>query len=453
MDSWLPIRVDAAGLQPHLRREWTCDVAWDVQAVYAGPDETLTSADGSVQRAVFWNRHIDRRFHIDYPPTRRETPRVGSRTWHDPDGEWELVQATADRYLGAAGLDRGNDPEAIARCLAASFEYEPWFKLREPCPTFSDNPRELHNGLEALVYQSFCVGCAHALAILADACGLPARTVGLGAHRVAEIRIDGRWHMTENSCRHADSQELASWFPASFHEVPLHPDRYADLMPAGKPAKYLRTSNAQYHFMGGMWQSSETLRLAAGNAFALYPELDRWGLKSDDRRRLPILMRANGFYWQDVIHGSDDAAMQDVYRRNTPWPLGDTRPGCAFLYTDFNPGDTLRQSFQLDGLADLEAIELTLPMPPVPALDDSQLGTGLLLAVNDDQRPLAAWGIADAGESVRTGHRHLTIALPPGAFQADAVNWLQLTNETGRRLHAPVVPAAMEPYIPPLFRA
>ena len=48
---WRPVRVYGCGVQPHMGREWNCDPAWDVVALYQLPDEELVSPDGTTRRS------------------------------------------------------------------------------------------------------------------------------------------------------------------------------------------------------------------------------------------------------------------------------------------------------------------------------------------------------------------------------------------------------------------
>ncbi|MCG3147105.1 MAG: hypothetical protein PCFJNLEI_00542 [Verrucomicrobiae bacterium] len=422
MSNWQPVIIHGSGYQPHMARDWRCDPAWDIYALYSKPDETLVSRDGSVTRAVFWNRHIDRRFYIQYPRTTREAPRTRSRTIGDPDREWQIVQEHRDRYLTDAGLTLDCSPKAIAKCLADTFKADSYFKDKPTCPTFPDAPRQLINPIEGLLYKSFCVGCAHAYAALADACGLACRTIGCGSHRVAEVLVDGRWHMVENSCRHEHNRGLEAYFPASFMDVTLHPELFADYMPADKATSYLKMASGQYHFMGGTWQSPPTLRFATSNAYALYPELEHWGFKVLGAPRLPMVLRAGGFYWENATTDSPSS-------------------GPAYLFHPFHPGDQLRQSVWLDKLDDMQGLEITIPFPTEPT------PVKLSVEVGNWRQPLTEFS-----EPTKSGLRRCQFTVPTTALTGKSVNWITLTNESQRTLQSPFIPVAMEPYIEPLCR-
>ena len=452
MNEWQTVRIHAAGMQEHLGSEWKSDPAWDLTALYEHADEEVVSPDGTVRRFVFWNRHIDKRFHLEYPPTTRDNPRVHSRTIADPGREWDIVIAHRDRYLKEAGLTLDSPPEAIAKCLADTFKFNSYFKDKPMCPTFPDDPRSLCNPVEGLLFKSFCVGCAHAYAALADSCGLPARTIGCGAHRIAEVRVDGRWHMVENSCRHEDNEGLEAYFPASFMEVTADPAAYhPDYLPTKKINSYLKMPNGQFHFMGGHWQCPVTLRFSTSNAYALYPELERWGFKSLDGRRLPLVQRANGFYWEDIVHPSDAARWSAQRRKRCPFPVGDTDPAADFLYHPFRPGGKLRQSVWLGSLEGMTGLEVTIPVAPESHLDFGPvLGKALVVQVGDFEASLHDLDAWPGTEPDRRGHRHCTFVLPVDRLMPERVNWIILHNRGRDTLQTPFIPSAMEPYVEPL---
>jgi hypothetical protein len=451
MHDWHEVRIYGCGLQPHMWREWLAEPAWTINALYAQADEVRRLPGSPAPRHLFWNRHLDRRFHLEYPRSTRAAARPVSHAIGDAGREWDIVQEHLDRYLAAAGLTRQSPPLAIAQTLAAAWRREPYFAAKEQCPAYADERRQLSHPVEGLLYQSHCVGCAQALAALADAAGLAVRTIGLGGHRVAEIRVGGRWYMTENSCRHPGGDALAPWFPASFLAVTLHPERFADRMPADKPAKYLNVTNGQYHFQGGTWTCPVTLRLAAGNAVALYPELHEYGFKSEDGRRLPLVNRAGGFYWENGCHPlADRPALRRLNEQTCPFPITGDGPAASFLYYPLRPGERLRQSVWLDHLDGLLGLELVLPVAPEPHLATvPDLGRRLIVQVGDWQTSLHDAGAWPGEEPDQRGLRRCVVTIPAAALQPRAVNWLVLRNDSGTTLQAPFLPAALEPYLAP----
>lgn len=461
---WQPVRLYGAGLQEHMGREWNCEPAWDIHAVYPEADEYLPHPEKTLAQEdpdgdypnrdrtmpVFVDRHIDRRFHLDYPRTTKDAPRVRSHTITDPEREWEIVLEHRDRYLADAGLTLDDEPERIAKCLADTFKWRSYFQDKPSCPTFAEGARELTNPIEGLLFQCFCVGCAHAFAALADMAGLACRTIGCGGHRMAEVRTNGQWHMIENTCRHKRNPTLEAFFPASFAEVTLEPLKFRDCMPDQKMTNYWSIPGGQYHFMGGAWQSPPTLRFAASNAYALYPDFEHWRIKAEAGNRLPIILRRNGFYWENSVHSSDAPKAREWQRSNTPFELPEEGRVGDFLYAPFQPGDSLRQSIWLDAVDDMDRLEVAIPLPPTLEIDEA-LGRGLVVSVGDFEQPLApaSWPAAEPDSRC---HFVCTVNIPPAALTANAVNWIEFHNRGEKTVQAPYLPAAMEPYLPPLKR-
>jgi len=469
---WQPIRLYGEGVQPHTGRHWNCLPAWDVTAVYPEPDAVIRHPDAvraesdpdgeypnkNRTRGVFWNRHIDRRFHLEYPRAAKSYPRAQGRTIGDPDREWDTLIEYRDRYLAEAGLTLEGDPEAVARVMAESFACEN-FEKKPMCETFEKNQRELCHAMEGLMHKSFCVGCAEACIALADACGFPARGIGCGAHRVAEIRVNGRWHMADSVGRHEKSRGLACWFESSYHDMFLDPmGDHGERIFDGFRDGLFRRPNPQFHFNSGMWSGPCTLRWATSCACAIYPDNERWGFKSEDNRRLPIVARSGGFYWPQV-HSSDKPALRQLRRAALPHAMyeGDTQRD--YLFHPFLFGQALRQSVWLDALDDMEAMELTFTFGASSAGDFSDAtGRQLALRIGDFEKSLAdldAWPPQPAeskGPENTAGGATLasTVTVPADAFRPKAVNWIELHQKSNTLLYSPCVPAVMEPYIAPL---
>lgn len=449
---WQSVVIEASGIQRHLKRAWECDPAWSIYVNHSEPDGVLPLPDGSHQY-IFWNRHLDSRFTIDYPHSQKNLPRTVGGTIGDMDKEWDIVEAERDRYLADAGLTLESPAADIARCLADTFRADSYFKDKTSCVAWGEPMRELANPVEGLLHKSFCVGCAHAYAALADMSGFPCRTIGLGAHRVAEVLVDGRWHMVENSCRHQEWTNLAAYMPASYLEISLDPNKYPEHIPARKAGDYLRMCNPQFHFMGGSWQCPRTLRFSGSCAKALYPELDRIGFKSIRGRSVPLVVRAEGFYWEDVAAEAQvlyDAAYEHR-QRNSPYPVERDQMPADYLFHPFEPGAKLRQSVWLGDLDVAEGLEVVIPFAPQPeiAFDDA-LGKQLELSVNGESQPLSKWGAWPPKPRNNRGMRTITVEIPVAVLQAHAVNWIELRNASTLTFAAPFIPAAMDPYIPPL---
>jgi hypothetical protein len=221
-----------------------------------------------------------------------------------------------------------------------------------------------------------------------------------------------------------------------------------------------RRPNPQFHMTTGAWDSPVTARYCTQAAYALYPANPRWGIKAEDGGKLPILRRAGGFYWP-IVHNVDLADLALMRRARVPLPMTEEVSSRDYLYFPFLPGQKLRQSVWLDSLEGLQALELVILFGASRASDFSaDLGDSLALEINGQARSLAELGVwppSDEGVPVAaekpTERETLscTIRIPPELLRANAVNWLVLHQDAPSVYYMPCVPAALEPYIAPLW--
>jgi hypothetical protein len=459
-DSWQPVVIRGGGIYPSMEQDWLCDPAWDIHAVYENPDGEVAHPEGVLveghrdygkHRYVFRDRHIDRRHTVDYPPTTAGAARMPSATIADPQRAWDVVIEHRDRYLAEAGLSLQSSPAQIAACLAETFRWKSHFrnKSRADLPS---NPRELNNPVDGVLYQSACTSCAPAFMAMAESAGLSVRKVGMGAHHVAEVLIDGRWRFIENTGRHESSQELAAFFPVSLLELTLDAGRYVSLMPPGKARDYWKAVNLQYHFFAGRWDSTPTLRLSASNIHALYPYFDQYHVSSDDGRRLPLVLRAGGFYWP--IAWSGESPKMNEVRKSRPFEVNQLVPVADFLYHPFSPGQILRTTIWLSDISDMKHLEWTIPLAPESHLDLSHagIGTDFVIRINDWQSPLSGMIREFPRDLDNRSHWRVVMNVPKEALIPNAVNTLAVLHRGRSAIWAPFIPSAMQPYEPPLGR-
>jgi hypothetical protein len=469
-EAWSPITLFCPEIQAAISRTWNCQPAWDVSAVYTQPDKWLSLPPELMTRekngakhelkplGVFWNRHIDRRFTIPYVHASRETPRMVSRNVGNPWKEWDIMIRERDRILQENGLTVKSHSRAVARALADSFACDN-FEKKGHCPSYPDDPRSLSNVLDAVLYRSFCVGNAMAFMAMADSCGLKTRTIGCGAHRVAEVLVDARWHLVDSVGRHQKSRGLDCFFKSSYHDTCIDPmgDHGESLTPDFRQGLFNRP-NGQYHFHDGVWGGTRTLRWSAVGAHALYPGNTCWGFKGTEE--MPIIRRAGGFY-PALLHNSDSKAFSWMTYQLVPDPVPDRGPSRSYLYHNFNKGQVLRESFQVDSLDGIRFLRVVFTFAWSKATDFSDsTGGKLMVRVGSHERSLAelgAWPPKDQGQDMRivkdpSGEMlHCVADLPTNWFQPNTVNWLSLHNASDTVLHVPCIPAALEPYIPPLW--
>jgi len=455
---WQPIRVYGEGIQPHTGKHWNCVPAWDLTALYEEPDEVKTSGDRRLH--LFWNRHVDRRFHIEYPHASKDHPRVQGHTIGDPAKEWDTLIEWRDRYLSEAGLTLDSPDTEIAQCLAETFAYRN-IKRKPPCAVIKgEKRRDVNHPVEGLLHGSHCVGCAVAFMALADACGLPARNIGCGAHWVAEVYAGGKWHMVDSVGRHEKNDGLATYFESSYIEALLDPmgDHGENVFDSYREGLW-RRPNPQFHLHTGMWGGPATVRYGANSAYAFYPDDGRWGVKSFDGKRLVLINRSGGFYWPSV-YGGDGPLMESVRRAALPLPIAPEGPSRTYFFHPFRPGEKLRQSLWLDALDDMKALEIVFPFGRSRATDFSaDTGRQVVVRVGGFERSLAAlgaWPPADAkggtiNDPTRGDNGLCTVRVPVEALKPHAVNWVVLEHRAATTLYVPCLPAVLEPYIAPLW--
>jgi hypothetical protein len=449
--AWAPIRIEGCGIQPAIAQAWDCVPAWDITAIQESADGVIAKPDAPEQRCfVFWDRHVDRRFRIAYPHATRATPRATGRTIGDPDREWDVLIEHRDRYLRDAGLTPESPPEAIARCFADSFAAEP-FARKPVCPTFPEKPRSLCHGIEGLLHKSFCVGCAKAFGLLADSCGIPTRFIGCGSHYVAEALIGDAWHMVDSIGRHPENAGYPMYFAYSYMDLVLNPaGDFGMELPDKVREGFFKRPSGQFHFHNGQWDGPQSMRFAMGNAFALYPETARWGFKSPDGHRLPLLANRGGFYWP-VIHENDGRQLARLRANAYPDPLGEVPPR-DYLFHRFQRGQRIRQSFWLGSLEGVTEVEVAIAFAPSRQSDwGLQAGRNLHLHVQGmGRRSLADWGAWPPSET--PGNLPAAIVrLPVDVLRANRVHWVELEHGENGEYFMPFVPNVMTPYIPPLL--
>jgi len=455
---WQPIRFFGQGEQPRTGRHLNYLPAWDATAICDGPDDEiprLPPANAAcpkenwqgeipyeeVRQYVYWNRHVDRRFHIEYPHATREYPRDQGAAITDPDREWDTLIAVRDRTLAEAGLTPQSPPLAVAKCLAELWAFRN-FDRRPLFAKFAKEPRQINHPVDALLHKSWCIGASQAFIALMDSLGFPARGVGSQGHRTAEVFIEGRWRYAENSTRHPDPEINAndSFIDASYMELILDPwgeHRGARLTDRYRGSLWWRVSG-WYHFVFGTWTGPHALHFTTQNAAAIYPEVRRLGIKTFYRDRLPLLNRScSGFCWP-AVHG---------------YPRPD------YFCHRFMPGEKLRESIWLDATDDIREIELLFTFQPSRETDWSEAtGRTVFLQVGDFRCSLAdlgAWPPEPGKKHTRypawSRNPCVVARVPRDAFRAHGLTWYELQHHGRYPLFVPCVPAVLEPYIAPLW--
>ncbi|MHC4872054.1 MAG: hypothetical protein ACYTFY_09430, partial [Planctomycetota bacterium] len=409
--SWRVVSKYAEGMQPLTARNWNCTPAWSVTSVEKNSAEEIPHPGGDVapkgsKKYVFKNRHIDPRFHIEYKLPSKDSPRTQTPTEPDPDKSWELLIKWRDIYLAEAGLTLESDSEEIAECLAESFLCDSHFKYKPMCETFQSDPRSLIHPIDGLLYKSWCVGCATAFAALAGSCGFPARNMGVGAHWVCEVQINGKWHFVENTCRHEQNRGLGAFFRSNHMEMCLDPsgDHGAPADVGDYQTSLWRRPNPQYHnFAGGSWQDVVTLRLAANCVKALYPESDCHTVRAEGKNRLPLI-RNDGFYFP-AVHAELADKIHKVRKKALPdpiYPFDAEKNSKDYLYQELRDGEKMRLSFWLDkDISSVEQVEIVIPVGTSQQSDFSDnAGRSIFVTVNEFRKSCCdsdCWPPEDSG--------------------------------------------------------
>ncbi len=460
---WRPVRSLSRSMFPDTDRVWDCNPAWDITGIYRQADMLVPmpvpadEEEAAKRVGVFVDRHLDRRFHIEYGLASRDRPRASTPVINDQAREWEIVIEHRDRYLADAGLTLDSPPAQIARCLAESFLWRNYFKDKPMCDFYSENQRALSHPVDGLLFKSHCVACATGFTAMAQSCGFPPRNMGVGAHWVAEVLVDGHWRYVENTGRHEKNEGLGAYFENTHMWLSTHSgEEISTPITPGIRRGFWRRINPQYHnFILGTWQDPATLRTAAHCLYALYPQEDQWFIKEEDEHRLPIMRQAGGYY-SPGMHGSYVKTLAPE-RKPEPCELPEAihrrTTGRAYLYHPLQPGEKLRVSFALDREpGELDQVEIVIPFGVSHMSDFSDdAGKRLILNIGSKSRSLSELGSWPPVDPANGEPARATVKLAADDFSFGSINWLILENATASVYQMPYVPNAMEPYIAPLF--
>ena len=168
--------------------------------------------------------------------------------------------------------------------------------------------------------------------------------------------------------------------------------------------------------------------------------------------RLPIMQKAGGFYWPSLLQEENYLTN---YTPIMPFPKlikNKKNIGRTYLFHPFMKGEKIRQSVYLDGLNEVNTIELTLPFGASGETDfSSETGDDIELKIGNFKKKLSSMN-AWPPVSIDDGSPNfvINISLPPSLFESEKVNWIELINKSNTTLYLPCVPAVMSPYIEPL---
>lgn len=237
---WLPITLevnDVAGLY-----RWSVD--WDITFHYERFDRTLPDGSG-----LFVDRHVDRKARLpSMPLVTRDTPGIdeipgganvsmasmppstrlpgcGGEIYRDDPAttahqrDWDALVALRDRVFEEGGVTTGTPLREKARLIAD------WARNVNPGgPIY-----ESKHPVDLVFHPSFCAGRSNAFVAIMHTMGIPARTVNMNTHSVAEVFLDGRWYYVENiRGRDTDSRKTATFMPCSLMAFYADPEAHGE---------------------------------------------------------------------------------------------------------------------------------------------------------------------------------------------------------------------------------
>jgi hypothetical protein len=184
--------------------------------------------------------------------------------------DWWLWRKHRDLIFQGKGIHPADPMWGRVRALAEDF----WqFRFRIQKPGGNDFSREApwnHPSL-ALLYGSWCAGCAAALTALCATVGAPARTVQVLDHAMVEAWIDGQWCLADNVTGFAEAGGNMM-LRASLADVLLDPTNPRWQFIPDQQGKYWQKTLCMYTPTTGLWEGEPgSAQLTPANALALYP--------------------------------------------------------------------------------------------------------------------------------------------------------------------------------------
>lgn len=239
-DGWRAISIEVnevAGVY-----QWS--VNWDISFHYTKFDKVFPDGSG-----VFVSRQIHKGARLpDKPLVTRQSPGIdevahganvsmaamppsqrltgcGGELYRENDGEtahqrdWDALVAARDRIFRENGVNASTPLREKVTIIAD------W--ARRP---HGDGPvYESKHPVDVTFHNTFCVGKSNLFTAIVHTMGIPARTVNMNGHSVAEVLLDGRWYYVENiSTASTDSRSTAALCPCSLMEFYADPEAYRE---------------------------------------------------------------------------------------------------------------------------------------------------------------------------------------------------------------------------------
>ena len=217
--------------------QWT--INWDLSFYYTKFDKVLPDGNG-----LFIDRQIDKNSFLpskslvtreeqgineipngtnvsmaSMPPSTRLPGSGGEiykandqRTAHQKD--WDALVEMRDKIFQENNVTENTPLLEKAKLIA---DWAQW--VHYGGPTY-----ESKHPVDLIFHSSFCVGRANGFVGIMHTMGIPARTINMETHSVAEFLIDNRWYYVENLHENeTDTIATASLIPCSFMEFYADP--------------------------------------------------------------------------------------------------------------------------------------------------------------------------------------------------------------------------------------
>ena len=233
-------------------------------------------------------RYAHRSQHLN--PHARPPP-LQTPTRHDPswqphffktlDHDWDLW----DKHRDLIFENKGLRPVAATWDKVLALAEDLWtFRFTIQNPGGNDFSRQcpMSHPTPTIMYGSWCAGCAPTLVALCATLFIPARMVQVFDHALAEVWIDGRWCLADNSTTMwKGTNEMMS--RASLAEILLNPLDPARHFTDEQRGKFWEKTAMMYHPNEGLWhEEPRRALLSPQNALALYPGWAEPRFKSAD---------------------------------------------------------------------------------------------------------------------------------------------------------------------------
>ncbi|MGD8780971.1 MAG: transglutaminase-like domain-containing protein [Ignavibacteria bacterium] len=477
-EGWQPISLkvnEVAGIY-----NWS--INWDISFQYSKFDKVLSDGSG-----LFINRQIDKNSFLPLKPliTREslgidETPKGanvsmaskppskiypgcggelynknGGKTQHQQD--WDALVEVREKIFRENNVNKDTPLLEKVRLIAD------WARKvnQDNGPVYeSKHPADL------IFHPSFCVGRANGFVGVMHTMGLPARTINMDTHSVAEVLVDNKWYYVENiSGKKTDTKETSALLPCSLLEFYADPDMYGEYTSESHinsgyyRNKDLHNGRANWQ-LGALWNwhfiqcgngdddmmkhtlengSGIAVSLNSATSKALYPGAEK--------------------YYYKVVNGNPPVLTN--YQKNS-WYIAGHR---------VLQGDWIRKQFFIGNLDDKDNLVTkiasrlflmggetqTFAIPPLMLKEYA----GWKLKVNDKVYELKKWDgwklVKEFDSLTMLPVIYYEFQLDKNDLKQDDYNILQFGSEPGRKfgeqhIYVMIFPDSVEPYVNP-FRS